>query len=79
MLVGTSWDPLNLQPGLVELAGAGLTFRELAVSTPYEPVARAQSLRLLWQRRLGIDLSRSLGNGSVVRVAAGVARRGARE
>lgn len=67
-------DPLNLQPGLVELAGEGLTFGELAVSTPYEPVARAQLLHLLWRRHLGIDLSRPLGNASVVRVAAGVAR-----
>jgi len=67
-------DPLKLQPGLLAAAAKGTTFGELAVSTPYEPVARAQLLHLLWQRRLGVDLSRPLGDGSAVRVALGALR-----
>jgi hypothetical protein len=67
-------DPLGLQPGLVAAASGGLTFGELAASSPYEPVARAQLLPLLWHRRLGVNLSQPLGDGSAVRVAAGVLR-----
>ena len=67
-------DPLGLQPSLLAAAAGGLTFGELAESTPYEPVARAQLLYLLWHRRLGADLSRPLGDGSAVRVAAGARR-----
>jgi hypothetical protein len=67
-------DPLGLQRGLLVAASGGMTFGELAVSSPYEPMARAQLLHLLWHRRLGVDLSRPLGDGSVVRVAAGVLR-----
>lgn len=67
-------DPLGLQPGLVAAASGGLTFGELAASSPYEPVARAQLLHLLWHRRLGVNLSQPLGDGSAVRVAAGVLR-----
>lgn len=67
-------DPLGLQPGLLAAAAGGLTFGELAVSGPYEPVTRAQLLHLLWHRRLGVDLSRPLGDGSAVRLATGAAR-----
>lgn len=67
-------DPLGLQPGLLAAAAGRLTFGELAVSGPYEPVARAQLLHLLWRRRLGVDLSLPLGDGSAVRLAAGAAR-----
>jgi hypothetical protein len=67
-------DPLGLQPGLLAAAAGGLTFGELAVSGPYEPVVRAQLLHLLWRRRLGVDLSRPLGDGSTVRLVAGAAR-----
>jgi hypothetical protein len=58
----------------VAAASGGLTFGELAASSPYEPVARAQLLHLLWHRRLGVNLSQPLGDGSAVRVAAGVLR-----
>jgi hypothetical protein len=67
-------EPLGMQPRLLAAAAGGLTFGELAVSGPYEPVARAQLLHLLWRRRLGVDLSRPLGDGSAVRLAAGAAR-----
>lgn len=64
-------DPLGLQPGLLGAASGGATFGELAGSTPYEPPARAQLLHLLWRRRLGVDMSRPLGDGSAIRVAVG--------
>jgi len=70
----TLHDPLGLRPGLLAAAAGGLTFGELVASSSYEPVARAQLLHLLWQRRLGVDLSRPLGDGSAVRVAARVLR-----
>lgn len=67
-------DPLRLQPGLLAAAAEGLTFGELALSVPYEPVARAQLLHLLWHRQLGVDLSRPLGDASAVRLPAGALR-----
>src|SRR5436189_5787906 len=51
-------------------AGQGLTFGELAASSAYEPVARAQLLHLLWYRRLGVDLAEPLADRSVVVCAA---------
>ena len=65
-------DPLGLQRGLLAAAAEMPTFGELAASSPYEPVARAQLLHLLWHRRLGVDLSRPLGDRSVVRASAEV-------
>jgi hypothetical protein len=67
-------DPLGLRPGLLTAAGQGLTFGELAASSAYEPVARAQLLHLLWYRRLGVDLAEPLADRSVVVCAAEVAR-----
>ena len=67
-------DPLGLRPGLLAAAAGGLTFGELAAGSRCEPVARAQLLHLLWHRRLGVDLSRPLGDGSAVRLAGGVPR-----
>jgi hypothetical protein len=67
-------DPLGLQPGLLAAAAGGFTFGELAAGSPYEPVARAQLLHLLWRRRLGVDMSWPLGDGSAVRLAAGAPR-----
>ena len=67
-------DPLGLRPGLVAAAAGGLTFGELAAGSRCEPVARAQLLHLLWHRRLGVDMSRPLGDGSAVRLAGGVPR-----
>lgn len=60
-------DPLRVEPGLLADAAAGLrTFRELADSSAYPPVARAQLLHLLWNRRLGMDLLQPLGDSSVI-------------
>lgn len=59
-------DPLSLRPGLVEMAGTGLTFGELADRSRVPAVARAQLLHLIWRRRLGIDLAAPLRDGSLV-------------
>jgi hypothetical protein len=67
-------DPLGLRPGLLAAAAGGLTFGQLAGGSRCEPAARAQLLHLLWRRRLGVDLSRPLGDGSAVRLAGEVLR-----
>ena len=60
-------DPLKVEPGLLAQAAAGVrTFGELAASSAFEPVARAQLLHLLWHRRLGLNLHEPLGDGSLV-------------
>ena len=61
-------DPLALRPALLAAAAGGRTFGELAAATRCPPVARAQLLHLLWHRRLGIDMSRPLGDSSAVRL-----------
>jgi hypothetical protein len=67
-------DPLGLQEQLLGAARAGASpFGELAGGTALPAVARAHALHLLWHRRLGVDLGRPLGNGSLV-WAAGDAR-----
>jgi hypothetical protein len=67
-------DPLGLQEQLLGAARAGaIPFGELAGSTSLPAVARAHALHLLWHRRLGADLGRPLGNGSLI-WAAGDAR-----
>lgn len=62
-------DPLVLRPALLDAAAGGQTFGELAAATRCPPVARAQLLHLLWRRKLGIDMSRPLGDSSAVRLA----------
>lgn len=64
-------DLLQLQPTLLARAERGGRFGELAAG-PYWPVARAQLLHLLWHRRLGVDLSRPLTDGSWLVAAGGV-------
>ncbi len=60
-------DPLQVERGLLSEAASGLrTFGELAESSPFPPVARAQLLHLLWHRRLGMDLLRPLRDASVI-------------
>ncbi|MET9221276.1 TnsA-like heteromeric transposase endonuclease subunit [Streptomyces sp. NPDC003300] len=60
-------DPLGVGPVLLDQVGRGdRTFGELAASSAFEPVARAQLLHLLWHRRLGVDLREPLGDGSVI-------------
>ncbi|MFJ9032052.1 hypothetical protein ACIRQP_26720 [Streptomyces sp. NPDC102274] len=60
-------DPLGVEPGLLAQVDSGVcTFGELAASSAFEPVARAQLLHLLWHRRLGLNLHEPLGDGSVI-------------
>ncbi|MFG2006647.1 TnsA-like heteromeric transposase endonuclease subunit [Spirillospora sp. NPDC048911] len=59
-------DPLNLEPTLLDAATGGATFGELAANTEAPAVSRAQLLRLLWRRQLGIDLSEPLTDDSWV-------------
>jgi hypothetical protein len=60
-------DPLRLEPGLLTEVTSGLrTFGELAESSPFPPVARAQLLHLLWRRQLGMDLLQPLRDASVI-------------
>ncbi|WP_246042732.1 hypothetical protein [Streptomyces globosus] len=66
-------DPLGIRPVLVAAAREGGTFGELADTTSYPPLARAQLLHLLWHRRLGTDLGRASGDRSVVINPAGEA------
>jgi hypothetical protein len=67
-------DPLGLQEQLLGAALDGaMSFGELAGGTSLPAVARAHALHLLWRRRLGVDLARPLGDGSLV-WAAGDAR-----
>jgi len=66
-------DPLGLRPALLATAGQGLTFGELAATSAYEPVARAQLLHLIWHRQLGVDLTEPLADRSLVAVAQAVA------
>jgi hypothetical protein len=66
-------DPLGLRPQLVAQAAAGpRSFGSLAATAGVPPVARAQLLHLLWWRRLGIDLTRPLGDAAPVWPAGGV-------
>jgi hypothetical protein len=65
-------DRLGLQDCLLRAVSAGpAAFGDLAAATPLPAVARAHALHLLWRRRLGIDLSRPLGDTSLVWLAAG--------
>ena len=65
-------DRLGLQERLLQAASAGpAAFGDLAAATPLPAVARAHALHLLWRHRLGTDLSRPLGDTSLVWLAAG--------
>ncbi|MEU6393620.1 TnsA-like heteromeric transposase endonuclease subunit [Streptomyces sp. NPDC046939] len=60
-------DPLGVEAGLMEAAATpGRTLRQLAAASTCPPVARAHLLHLLWQRRLGVDLMKPLGDQSVI-------------
>jgi hypothetical protein len=60
-------DPLRLQPVLLAAAEAGpVRFGELVEHGGIPAAARAQALHLIWERRLGIDLSVPLGDASLV-------------
>jgi len=60
-------DRLGLQDCLLRAVSAGpAAFGDLVAATPLPAVARAHALHLLWRRRLGVDLSRPLGDTSLV-------------
>jgi hypothetical protein len=63
-------DSLGLRDLLLSRAAqGGMNFGQLAAGTPAGPVARAQLLRLLWHRRLSVDLAEPLTDATVVSVA----------
>lgn len=65
-------DPLRLQPVLLAAAEAGpVRFGDLVGHGGIPAAARAQALHLIWERRLGIDLSVPLGDASVVHSGTG--------
>ena len=67
-------DRLGLQDDLLRAVSAGpAAFGDLVAATPLPAVARAHALHLLWRRRLGTDLSRPLGDTSLVWLARGPA------
>ncbi|MFE7126700.1 TnsA-like heteromeric transposase endonuclease subunit [Streptomyces sp. NPDC057617] len=61
-------DGLGLQGQLKAIAESSLVmaFGRLVESTTLPVVARAHVLHLLWHRRLGVDLGRPLGDGSLI-------------
>jgi hypothetical protein len=65
-------DPLGLQDVLLTAAGDGpVRFGELVEHGGVPAAARAQALHLIWERRLGIDLTVPLGDGSLIHAGRG--------
>jgi hypothetical protein len=65
-------DPLGIQGQLLDAAAGGLLpFGDLVARTDYPVIGRAHAIRLLWQRQLGLDLARPLGDQSAVWRASG--------
>jgi hypothetical protein len=63
-------DQMGLQDRLLQVASEGpVAFGELVAATSLPVVARAHALHLLWRRRLGADLSRPVGDQSLVWLA----------
>jgi hypothetical protein len=59
-------DPLGLQRALLTATGRGpVRFGELVEQAVVPPMARAQALHLIWNRRLGVDLAAPLGDRSL--------------
>jgi hypothetical protein len=64
-------DTLGIQSAILRHAARGpQPYGELAAGTAYPAVGRAHVLHLLWQRRLGLDLSAPLTDQSTVWLAA---------
>ncbi|MEV0564840.1 hypothetical protein [Dactylosporangium sp. NPDC050588] len=64
-------DPLGVQAQLLAAAAGGsMPFGALAAATSVPAIGRAHVLHLLWRRWLECDLSRPLGDATLVRVAA---------
>ncbi|MEV6931206.1 hypothetical protein AB0M46_42875 [Dactylosporangium sp. NPDC051485] len=60
-------DPLGLQEQLPTAAAKGpARFGELVAATSVPAVGRAHALHLLWQCRLEADLSRPLGDATLI-------------
>lgn len=60
-------DPLGIQGQILRaVAGGPLPFGDLVLRTDYPVIGRAHAIRLLWRRRLGLDLARPLGDRSLV-------------
>lgn len=57
-------DALELGPELLVAIGSGAEFGQVAAGSRCEPVARALLLHLIWARRVGVDLSKPLGDRS---------------
>ena len=65
-------DRLGLEGELLQAAAEGpSSFGDLVAATRLPAIARAHALHLLWRRRLGTDLARPLGDGSLVWLAGG--------
>lgn len=65
-------DQLGLQGQLLGVVACEpVAFGDLVARTSLPAVARAHALHLLWRRRLGVDLSRPLRDGSLVWLAEG--------
>ena len=63
-------DRLGSQDCLLRAVSAGpAAFGDLVAAAPLPAVARAHALHLLWRRRLGVGLSRPLGDASLVWLA----------
>jgi hypothetical protein len=69
-------DPRRLRPVLFTEAAGGRRYDKLAAATGCEPVAGPSWLRLLWSRRLGVDLAGPLQDRSNTRPLACSARAG---
>lgn len=68
-------DVLGLRPAVLSAAASGpLSFGELVGATPLPSVARAQAIRLVWLRQLGMDLSEPLTDRAVIWLAEELAR-----
>ncbi len=65
-------DRLGLEGELLQAVAEGpSSFGDLVAATRLPAIARAHALHLLWRRRLGTDLARPLGDGSLVWLAGG--------
>lgn len=62
-------DVLGLESGLLGAIGSGACLGQVVAGSRCEPVARALLLSLLWQRRVGVDLSCPLDDRSLVVLA----------
>ncbi|MBT2382393.1 hypothetical protein [Streptomyces sp. ISL-11] len=59
-------DPYGIERQLWDAAEKPVPFRELVESVELPVMARAHALRLLWERRLGVDLASPLRDASIV-------------